>query len=189
MPLAPVASVDRSALRWLRADGGATEYTLSAGDTPVAEIRWERHGGAHASAETAEGLWVLERVGRLFPHLTARSAAGAPPVARLSLRFGHHEVEVGGGGVYRLSRAGALVPAWRLVDAADHEIAHVEPVPDGRRLAGGVVLTSGAVPPRELLLLLVLTWYLVVLDWFEDEVMDSLAPFEGPDAPMRIGGG
>jgi len=187
VPLAPIASVDRAALRWLKGDGTPTHYTLSAGETPVAELRWERPGGSRASVETAEGAWVLERVGHLFPHLTVRTRPGTPPVARLSLRFGHHEIEIGGGGVYRLSRAGALVPAWRLLDAADREVAHIEPVPDGRRLAGGAVLTSGSTPARELLLLVVLSWYLIALDWFEDEVMETLAPFEGPDAPMRSG--
>lgn len=187
MPLTSITSVDRSALRWLRGEGASTEYTLSAGDTPVAVLRWERATGARATADTAEGPWTLDRAGRLFPHITARTAAGPLPVARLTLRLGHHEIEIGGGGVYRLSRAGALVPAWRLLDPAGREIAHIEPVPDGRRLAGGAVLTSGTISPRELLLAVVLSWYLIVLDWFEDEVMESLAPFEGPDAPMRPG--
>lgn len=185
MTFSSITAVDRAALRWLRDDGGAVAYTLSAGAAPVGVVRWERHGGAKATAETADGVWLLERVGRLFPHLTVRTAAGAPPVARLSLRLGHHEIEIGGGGVYRLARAGALVPAWRLVDSAGREVAHIEPVPEGRRLAGGAVLAHEVAPPRELLLLVVLSWYLIVLDWFEDEVMEALAPYEGPDAPLR----
>jgi len=188
VPLVPFASLDRSTLRWIRTAETPAEYTLLAGDAPVAVLTWARHGGSRAAARTSEGEWTLKRNGYLVSHLTVRRAGEDAPIARLSLRFGHHEIEVGGGGVYWLRRASLLVPAWKLTGAGDREYAHIEPVPEGRHLGGGAVLTSGSAPARELLLLLVLSWYLIVLAWFEDETVETLAPFEGPDAPMRSGG-
>lgn len=187
MPLVPFASIDRSTLRWLRTAETPVEYTLLAGDAPVAVLAWERHGGSRATAKTADGDWTLKRNGFLIPHLTVRPAGRDAPVARLSLRFGHHEIEVGGGGTYRLRRASLLVPAWKVTGPDGAERAHIEPIPEGRHLGGGAVLTSGTTAPRELLLLIVLSWYLIVLSWFEDETVETLAPFEGPDAPMRTG--
>ena len=189
MPLTPIDLVDRSAMRWLRTSEAAAEYTLLAGDSAVAVVRWSRHRGARAVAETAEGTFTLGRSGFLVPQLTVRRQGSEASVARLTNRLGHHEVEVGGGGSYRIKRAGLLLPAWTLTDSGGRELAHVEPVAEGRRLEGGAVIVSGEVPPRELLLVTILSWYLIVLLWIEDEAIEALVPFEGPDAPARLGQG
>ena len=187
MPLVPFASIDRSALRWLRTAESPAEYTLLAGDAPVAVLTWESQGGSRAMGKTADGEWRFERRGLLSPRLTVRPSNGDAPVARLTLRLGHHDVEVGGGGTYRLNRGSLLVPAWKVTAADGGERAHIEPGREGRRLSGGAVLTTGSTPANELLLVVLLSWYLIVLDWFEDETVETLAPFEGPDAPMRPG--
>jgi len=186
VPLVPFASVDRSALRWLRTGDTLPEYTLLAGDAAVASVRFARHRGARATAETSDGRWTLARNGFLVPHLTIRAEGTDAPVARLTNRLGHHEIEVGGGGSYRLRRAGLLVPAWKLTDSEGREQLHIEPVAEGRHLEGGAVIASGTATPRELLLLTLLSWYLVVLLWIEDEAVEALAPFEGPDAPAPL---
>lgn len=189
MPLVPFAAVDRSALRWLRTGGAVPEFTLLAGEAPVAVLRWQRHRGARALAETADGSWTLGRSGFLVPHLTIRRSEAEPPVARVTNRLGHHEIEVGGKGAYRLRRAGLLVPAWALARADGTEVAHIEPVAEDRKLSGGAVLVDAPAGAAELLLLVVLSWYLIVLLWVEDETVEALVPFEGPDAPARLGGG
>jgi hypothetical protein len=186
VPLVPFGSVDRSTLRWLRTGDTVPEFTLLAGDSAVAAIRFARHRGARATAETADGTWTLARAGFLVPHLTVRPEGGDAPVARLTNRLGHHEIEVGGGGSYRLKRAGLLVPAWKLAGDDGQEQVHIEPVAEGRHLEGGAVIAAGPAPSRELLLLVVLSWYLIVLLWIEDEAVEALAPFEGPDAPTRV---
>ncbi|HTP53668.1 MAG TPA: hypothetical protein VML94_01725 [Thermoplasmata archaeon] len=187
MPLAPIDSVDRSALRWLRTNPTVPEYTLLAGETAIAIVRWAHRTGARATAETADGIWTLGRSGFLVPHLTVRRQGSDDSIARLTNRLGHHDIEVGGGGSYRLKRAGLLLPAWRVWDAGGEERLHIEAVAENRRLEGGAVIPTGALPPRELLLLTVLSWYLIVLLWIEDETIEALVPFEGPDAPARFG--
>lgn len=187
MPLAPIASVDRSTLRWLRTGGTLPEYTLLAGETAVAVVRFAHRTGAAATAEIAEGTWSLDRRGFLGPHLTVRKEPNGSPVARLTNRLGHHEIEVGGGGVYRVKRAGLLLPAWTVTDSAGRERLHVEAAAEHRRLQGGAVLATGELPARELLLLVVLSWYLIALLWVEDEAIEVLVPFEGPDAPSTLG--
>ncbi|MGP8077513.1 MAG: hypothetical protein ACLQD8_01560 [Thermoplasmata archaeon] len=187
MPLVPIDSVDRSTLRWLRTGESTPEYTLLAGESAVAVLKWARPRGARATAETAQGTWTLGRGGFLVPHLTVRRAEREAPIARLTNRLGHHEIEVGGGGSYRLQRAGLLLPAWALWDEQGREQIHIEAVAEARRLEGGAVIASGTAPAPELLLLVVLSWYLIVLLWIEDEAVEALVPFEGPDAPARLG--
>jgi len=52
--------------------------------------------------------------------------------------------------------------------------------------AGAVVVTPGTAGEATLLLV-VLTWYFVVLSWFEDEAIEALTPLEGAYPPVARG--
>jgi len=182
MAFAPLSSVDRSTLRWLRTRDRPYAFSLLSGDTPVAALEWGAHEGSLATARSASDEWTLKRGGFLNPHITVR--AGAAPIARLSVHFNYHQVDVGGGRRYRFHRAGVLVPAWQVSNPSGEELLHVEPAREGRHLtAGAVVVSPEGEGLPDLLLLTVLSWYFIVLAWFEDEAVETLAPFEGPDSP------
>lgn len=179
MPLAPLASVDRSALRWLRTAESPAEFTLSAGNVAVARLRWVQHQGSLAGAETANGAWTLKRGGFLNPHVTVRKSGGGENLARLSVHLSSHRIEIVGGPTYRFHRAGILVPAWKVSTEDGREVLHIEPVREGRTLMAGAALpTPAGIDRPELLLLAVVGWYFIVLAWFEDE---ALVPLEGPE--------
>ncbi len=186
MALAPLASVDRSALRWLRSSDEPLAFTLSSGPTAVATLRWAVRRGSLAIAESAQGTWTFKRTGFLSPRLTVRPKDATAELAHLTPHLRHHLLEVTGGGSYRLRRAGLLLPAWSLTTGPGREVLHVEPVPEGRKLAAGAVLVETDVDAAEALVLVLLTWYFIVLAWFEDEAVEALAPFEGPDAPESV---
>jgi hypothetical protein len=172
MDLAPFASVDRSTLRWLRTQESPAEFTLSAGEAPVARLRWLQAGGSLATAETAEGSWTLKRGGFLNPHITLRKPGGGENLARLTAHLSHHEIQIARGASYRFHRAGLLVPAWKVTTEEGGEVLHIEPGREGRKLEGGaVVAASTAVDLPDLLLLAVIGWYFIVLAWFEDEAL------------------
>jgi len=171
MALVSFATVDRSTLRWLRSGSTPPEYTLSAGDQPVATLRWPPSGTTPIEVETADGTWRLERAGFLAPRLTAR----AVPQGAVLAHAEHHVIHLANGATFRIARAGLLVPAWKVRGVDQAEVAHVEPVAEGKSLAAGAVL----VPPKAteldgLLVLLVLVWYFISLMWFEDEAVETL---------------
>lgn len=178
--LVPIASVDRTALRWLRTAEEPMTFSLAAEDNRVAEIHWSRKEGS-ARAEVAGASWKLARGGFLSPHVTVRAEGADSDLARVSAHLNFHRIEIRGGSSYRFHRAGHLVPAWAIATEAGAEVAHIEPVREGRSLVGGAVLAEppGSDSP-DLLLLLVTSWYFIGLSWFEDEV---LIPFEGSDKP------
>jgi hypothetical protein len=170
------ATLDLTTLRWLRTSERPAAFRLLAGEAPVATLAWTREAGAVARAESAVGAWRLTRGGFLNPHVVARAVDPVRAVGRLTVHLNHHAIEVEGGSSYRFHRAGVLLPAWTIADAAGTEVAHLEPIREGRELQGGaVVVAPGAVGKPELTLLLVLSWYFIVLAWFEDE---ALVPFE-----------
>ncbi|MCI4369471.1 MAG: hypothetical protein L3K09_07920, partial [Thermoplasmata archaeon] len=68
-------------------------------------------------------------------------------------------------------RVGISVPAWDITDLGGRGVAHIEPVADRLRLVGGVVNVgpSGAKSP-DLLMGVVVAWYLIALGWVEEEL-------------------
>ena len=182
MTLVALSTVDRSGLRWLRDRTHPDAFSLLSGDSTVATLEWQMRGGSLTTVRTASSEWTLKRGGFLNPHISLRSASG--PVARLSVHFNYHQIDIVGGRSYRFHRAGILVPAWQVSSREGKEILHVEPVREGRHLsAGAVVVSPDAAELPELLPLLVLSWYFIVLAWFEDETVEALTPLEGPDPP------
>ena len=176
MEFPALASLDVSSLRWWKTRDSPTEFRLSAGDAPVLVLRWPSNGGSTATGESAAGSWAIARAGFLNPRLLARSAEPPTSLGRLSVHLSHHVIDVAGGGSYRFHRAGLLLPAWKVVGAANEECLHIEPVREGRTLAGGAVIVAPTAAKRpELVLLLALTWTFITLAWFEDE---ALVPFE-----------
>ena len=162
------------------------EFTLSSAESAVATLRWRQRGGSLAAAETSDGVWTLKRGGFLNPHVTVRTEGSETVRATLTAHLNHHEITLENGRVYRFRRAGMLVPAWKVTTSQGTEVLHIEPVREGRKLEAGAVLAGPtALDLPELLLLVVLTWYFILLAWFEDE---ALMPFEGPDtvvAPVQ----
>jgi len=183
MGLVPFASVDRSAMRWLRDREHPDAFSLLAGDATVLTLEWRKGEGSFATARSALAEWTLKRGGFLNPHITVRS--GASLVARLSVHLNYHEIEIAEGRSYRFHRAGVLLPAWQVSSPEGSEVLHIEPAREGRHLpAGAVVVAAGAVDLPELLLLATLAWYFIVLAWFEDEAIENLhKPLEGPEPP------
>ncbi len=181
MEPAAFASLDATALRWLRTQEAPIAFQLLSGDTLAADLTWKSHGGTLAVARTASATWTLKRVGFLNPRASLRLEGATSDLARVSIHLNYHRIDIVGAPSYRFHRAGVLLPAWQVTSDSGEQILHIEPVRDGRKLIGGAVVTSarGAKLP-ELPLLLVLSWYTIVLAWFEDE---AFVPLEGEGVP------
>lgn len=177
MEFADLSKVDLSVLRWTRVAGERHSFHLGAGDATVAELAWQKSHGSLATASTKDGQWTLKRAGLLHAHLTMRSAGSEKDLARVFMQWRDHLIQLAGGATYHLRRDSLLVPAWTVSDAASSQPAFViEPVREGRRLEGGIVTVrpeARALPALGLLLLL--SWYFVVLSWFEDETASEWA--------------
>jgi hypothetical protein len=168
----PFDPAKATALHWVRSADKPPGFELRDLDVPVASLRWVRHGGSLAEAETAGESWTVKRVGFLHPLVTARRTKGPPAdAARLTVHWRRSLLELAGKAPSFLERVGVSVPAWQLVDGTGRRIVHVEPVAEAGRLAGGTVSVDP--PGREnpdLLLSIVIAWYFVALHWTEEEI-------------------
>lgn len=187
MALAPFSSVDRTALRWLRTAEAPATFSLLSGETPVANLAFAHGRGSLATATTADAVFTLKRAGFLSPTIEVRRQGEPRAVARLLAHLRYHELRIAGAPSYVLQHVSHLVPGWRLRTGTGAEVLHIEPVAERSSLRGGAVVVSARADAPETLLLLLLSWYFVVLASFEDEMVEALAPFEGPDAPLRPG--
>ncbi len=179
MEPAPFAKVDATTLRWLPSAGPPPVWELRSGATLVVAIGWAASGGSLASARTASGTWSLKRVGFLAPRITARTAGAEANVAVLSAHVAYHAIDLADGSSFRLRRAGVALPAWVLTAGAGVEVAHIEPVGEGRTLAGGAVVVPPEATRRpELGLLLAISWYFVVTAWAEEYARERLVALE-----------
>lgn len=141
-------------------------------------MAWKGGTGSLTTARTAAGAWTLKRTGFLNPTVTVRAEGASSNVLRLSVHWQYHRIEVTGGRAYRFHRAGLLLPAWQVTTEEGREVLHVEPVREERKLVGGAVIApTDATALAEFPLLVLVSWYFIVLAWFEDE---ALVPLEGP---------
>ncbi len=186
MDLVPFASVDRTALRWLRTAESPAGFSLLSGDATVASLAWNARGGSLATAATADGAWTFKRAGFLAPTITVRLRDQPQPLAKVTAHLRSHEIRLREGPSYRLQHVSHILPSWKLVSERDEEVLHIEPAAEHGSLRGGAVVVSSQSDSSETLLLIALCWYFIVLAWFEDELVEALVPFEGPDAPVRL---
>lgn len=169
-PLVALASVDDSALRWLRLAPEHRGFRLQAGETGLAEVRWPERFGSLARAEFSDRTLELHRAGFLAPHVIVRRAPGGEPVARLNLHLHRSVIELPGHAGCTLARQGLRVPAWNVTGADGVDWIHLEPVEERGRLLGGLVSVAPAVRSDAALpVLLALSWYVLVQSWLEEE--------------------
>jgi hypothetical protein len=188
----PFASVDTTALRWLRTSEAPVAYELRSGDDLIARLSRARHGGSLVHAETSEGSWTLKRVGFLHPRVTARKEGAPGDVAVLDIHWRRTSVRVGNGRSFAFERAGLAVPAWQFLTADGVRLVHIEPVRSGRSLVGGAVSVGpSGTRLAELPVLLLVGWYYIMQEWFEDEAVAAgealLEASAGPSPPKQPG--
>ncbi len=180
------SAVDRTALRWLRTSESPVGFSLLSGDAPVATLLWAKRGGSLATLTTADGSWTMKRAGFLAPSILVRTGDRPEPVGRLNAHLRRHEVRIAGAPAYWIQHISHILPSWKVVGDRGEEVLHIEPVAERGSLRGGAVVVSSGSDRPEALLLVSMSWYFIVLAWLEDELVEALTPFEGPDAPTRV---
>ena len=177
MTFAPLDTVDLSTLRWTRLPGPVHQFQLMAGEAILADLTWARPHGSLATGESAQGRFTLKRAGFLHSHLTLRREGSVRDWARLTPAWKEHRIEIGPRAAFDFKRASVLLPAWTVLDPLDRtELIRIEPVREGRRLEGGICeVHPSARKLATLPMVLLLTWYFVVLAWFEDETVSEWA--------------
>ncbi len=160
-----------TALYWIQPKGLGRYFELRAGDDVLATLRFETLCGSLARAESADGSWTFKRAGFFKPRVTVRKAGEEVNSAVYTPRWTGREgvLEFAGGRVFNWTQTDFWATRYQISDVAENPLVSFESGLDQSRLTDlfktqarvAIDLRGRALP--ELPLLVLLGWYLIVL--------------------------
>jgi hypothetical protein len=133
-------------------------YELRSGVDVVATLR--RQMGSRFLGETAEGRWTFKRTGFLRPKVTARVENDSTDLATLSFSGSGGRLDFPDGRSYLWTASRA---EWMLKNPDGELLVQMKSAGTAGKLSGEVVIAPAALALHELSLLLLLSWYVLVL--------------------------
>ena len=133
-------------------------YELRSGANLFATLRWQK--GSLFLGEAAEGRWTFKRMGFLRPKVTVRSENSSTDLATLAFSGSGGRLEFPDDRTYLWTASRA---EWSLKDAAGELLVQMKSMGTPGNLSGEVVLAPGALGLPDLSFLILLSWYVLVL--------------------------
>src|SRR5260370_2828464 len=133
-------------------------YELRSGAEVFATLRWQK--GSLFLGEAAEGRWTFKRTGFLRPKVTVRPENSSTDMATLAFSGSGGRLAFPDGRTYLWT---AKQAEWSLKDATGELLVQMKSMGTPGNLSGEVVLTLAALALPELSFLILLSWYVLVL--------------------------
>jgi hypothetical protein len=160
--LIPFADAEAQ-LSWFHPVEEKREYVLRSTGGDVAVLRWEKESGTLARGESSSGQWTFKRVGFFQPQITARAHNSTEDFAKFEPgSAGGGVVHLSNGHIFRWS-SNVWRGEWSWVNAAGERGIRFRRDFAMDRREGTVEITPKALPDREVPLLVLLGWYLIIL--------------------------
>ncbi|MCS7044262.1 MAG: hypothetical protein N2036_15920 [Bryobacteraceae bacterium] len=156
-------------LAWKQGAAQQRHYELRAGEETIAELDFLKTFGTLARGRTAERSWTFKRAGFLSPIVTARVEGAAEDCALYHPNFSasQGQLRLASGENYEFRLAGVWSRQAALVDGARREVFRLHLKGDA---ALGATVEVRLPETPEIGLLLLLTWYVLVLQ-LQDEAL------------------
>ena len=140
-------------------------FELRAGEEVVGTLRWSSSFGSLADAAAADGHWTFKRVGFFNPRITVRLHGSDTDLAV----FGRQWM---GGGVLEFSSGQRLLwgssgfwrSRWSFSSASGERLVEFEPCDSLLKRSTAAKVTPAGLAVTELSLLVLLGWYLKLLE-------------------------
>jgi hypothetical protein len=156
MAMPPIAESSGQTLRWTQPRAGRRTYELRTETDIVATLSWR--ADSSAAAEDAHGQWTFKRAGFWHPRVTVCAAGSEGAVAVFSARWtGTGTLELPAGHRVHWS----ATHAWQAADGTS--LVQITSRQRLTRLDGTVEIAPAAAGVADLGLLVLLGWYLVVM--------------------------
>jgi len=154
-------------LAWKQSPAQPRHYELRAGEDTVAELEFLKTFGTLAHGRTAEQSWTFKRTGFLSPVATARVEGSGQEAAVFHPDFSgtHGQIRLSGGDIFEFRLAGVWSRQALLVDNSRREVFRIHLKGDAA-LGAAVEVRLPETP--EITLLLLMTWYVLVLQMQEE---------------------
>lgn len=154
-------------LAWKQVPAQPRSYELRSGDDVLAGLEFLKIFGTLARGRTAEQSWTFKRAGFLSPIVTARVEGGTQECAVFHPDFSgsHGQIRLAGGENFEFRLAGVWSRHALLVDDSRREVFRIHLKGDA---ALGATVEVRLPETPALALLLLLTWYVLVLQMQEE---------------------
>lgn len=158
-----LADVADQALVWHQTARLKRNFELRAGDEVVATLRFQR--GTLADAEVANMRWTFKREGFWHRRVVIRLPGSDADSGAVQLSWrGGGTLALPDGRTVRLAAANVWRSEWIWGENHDAPLVRFESRQGFMRLEGHVDVLGRALKPEELALLVMLGWYLIVLN-------------------------
>jgi hypothetical protein len=165
-----LSKVADTPLYWVQPQTFERWYELRAADQTVGTLGWRTSCGTLAAAESPDGGWTFKRVGFLNPRVTVREAGSEIDLATFWPRWlGDGTLEFAYGRSFRWQSTNFWGTHWCFTDASGTPLVAFAPGAGEAKLSdlfkrqAMVQVHPEGRAVRELPLLVLLGWYLIVL--------------------------
>jgi len=171
-------------LNWVQTGDLETQLKEdSSSDKSFASLKWAKKRGSIATGSAPEGTWTLKRTGFLHPKVTVREAGIDIDIATYKLNwsgYGTLVIPSEGQEVYQFKRFSVWKPDWILSTSGGETVLRISPEMSWKEIGASVQFESTALTKnaKELALLAIITWYVLILMMYDD-AGDSTAAFVG----------
>ncbi len=160
----PLRGCTSGNLEWRQVSTRPREFELTSDSAVYGLLRWPATCSPLAIGEAASGRWTFNRDGLLRRRITARRAQEEADAAVYSPRFRGGILEVEGGQLYVWTRKGPWAPRWTLRPANGRPLVQFDRIRGFSELAARVEVREDARSLDTTSLLILMGWYLIVLD-------------------------
>jgi hypothetical protein len=154
-------------LNWLQPSALVFEYHLQSGDDLLAILKWQKLWGSLASAQSADGKWTFKRQGFFHPSVTIRSVGSDSNIAVFHPNWiGNGILVFSDGKIFKWNNLNFWHNEWAFTSDGKQPV-HFKPKFKLTKLETQVEIDKNALTTKELSLLVILGWYLMVLMSFD----------------------
>jgi hypothetical protein len=162
-----IRETNTETLNWVQPSVLGFEYHLQSGTDLLAILKWQKSWGSLASAESADGKWTFKRQGFFHTSVTIRPVGSDSNIAIFHPNWiGNGILVFPDGQIFKWNKLNFWHNEWAFT--SDGKIlVHFKPKFKLTKLETQVEIDKDSLNKKELSLLVILGWYLMVLMSFD----------------------
>jgi hypothetical protein len=171
----PLKEFKGRSLRWIQPKALVRNHELRSDANLLATLTWPKPLRSLAEAVTAESRYTLKRGGFLKPFVSIRDVAFDNEIGILRIGLlGHGTLEFANGRRITVLSTRFWSYDWDLLDEGGQLLCKVKKLTKVMRNSADVTISEGIRKDRELMVMIIASWYAMVL--MSDEAAGARAP-------------
>jgi len=174
-----VRKIKTNQLDWTQKKRLRKLFELTADGEIVGTLAWKKSFGSLAVGECDKVKYSFKRGGFLKPFVTVRKVDLDYELATIQMSFGNSGImNFNDGKIFKFQKLSFWKPEWGFIDENDRLVCTI--THKARLRSTGIVMLEGSAKPlQQLPVLLLASWYIIILTWEEGMAAASAASAGG----------